>query len=167
MNITFTSDTTASLIYVVNGVTVAKSIQRQTFRGNVLTGNYLGGLTAQGTGCHGTINGQPVGNGPILIFDLLTVTHTNPQSTPSNVVFGVSFSNGTTQSTCTFTGPYTQSGKLGTIPNGTWSCSTGNAGSFTMTQIEANTNGLSAKFHGTDQFCTYDGQFGGLRDIPL
>ncbi len=77
--------------------------------------------------------------------------------------------NSVTQSTCTFSGAYTQAGKLGSDrqrhlellvtqrPTGT----------FTMTQIEANTNGLSAKFHGTDQFCTYDGQFGGLLDVPM
>ena len=42
-----------------------------------------------------------------------------------------------------------------------------NAGTFTMTQIDAGTNGINAKFHGSDQFCTYDGQFGGIRDIPM
>jgi hypothetical protein len=167
MNITFTSDTTASLFYTVNGTTVTKTIQRQTFRGNVLTGNYLGGLTAQGTNCHGTFNGQPVTNGPILIFELLTITHTNPQSTPSQVSMVVNFTNSGSPATCTFAGAYTQSGKLGTIGNGTWNCTLSNSGTFTMSQIEANTSGITAKFHGSDQFCTYDGQFGGVRDIPM
>jgi hypothetical protein len=165
MNITFTSDTTASLLYTVNGAVITKTIQRQTFRGNVLTGNYLGGLTAQGTSCH---NG--VSNGAILIFGPLTVTHTNPQSTSSQVSMTVDFkpdANNNPQAHCTFTGAYTQSGKLGTIANGNWTCTTSNQGTFTMTQIEASTNGLASKFHGTDQFCTYDGQFGGIRDIPM
>jgi hypothetical protein len=169
MNITFTSDTTASLFYTVNGAVITKTIQRQTFRGNVLTGNYLGGLTAQGTGCH---NG--VSNGPILVFELLTVTHTNPQSTPSTVSMTVNFNpnaNGVTTASCVFSGAYTQSGKLGAIPSGNWNCTVNgqaaNVGTFAMTQIEANTNGLSARFHGTDQFCTYDGQFGGIRDVPM
>jgi len=169
MNITFTSDTTASLIYTVNGATVVKSIQRQTFRGNVLTGNYLGGLTAVGSNCH---NG--VSNGPILPFELLAITHTNPQSTPSQVSMVVDFNpnaQNVTQSRCTFSGSYTQSGRLGTIANGNWNCTvngqSANVGTFTMTQIEATTNGLNAKFHGTDQFCTYDGQFGGIRDVTL
>jgi hypothetical protein len=166
MNITFTSDTTASLFYTVNGATITKTIQRQTFRGNVLTGNYLGGLTAQGTNCHGTFNGQPVTNGPILIFQTLTVTHTNPQSTPSQVSMVVDFQNGA-QQRCTFAGAYTQNGRLGSIANGTWNCTTSNQGTFTMSQIEGNTAGITAKFHGTDQFCTYDGQFGGVRDVPL
>ena len=168
MNITFTSDTTASLLYTVNGAVITKNIQRQTFRGNVLTGNYLGGLTAQGTNCHG------VNNGAILIFELLTVTHTNPQSLSSNVSMTVDFkpdANNVPQGHCVFSGAYTQSGRLGAIPAGNWNCTVGgqsaNVGTFAMTQIEATTNGLNAKFHGTDQFCTYDGQFGGVRDIPM
>ena len=168
MTINFTSDTTATLLYTVNGAVITKSIQRQTFRGNVLTGNYLGGLTATSSNCTG------VNNAPILVFELLTVAHSSPQSTPSTVTLTVDFNpnaNGVTQSRCTFTGPYVQSGKLGSITNGSWSCTVNgqaaNHGSFNMTQIEANTNGLSSKFHGSDQFCTYDGQFGGLRDIPM
>jgi hypothetical protein len=168
MNITFTSDNTASLLYSVNGAIITKNIQRQTWRGNVLTGNYLGGLTAQGTSCH---NG--VANGPILVFELLSITHTNPQTTPSAVQMSVDYnpnSQGVTQSRCVFSGSYTQSGKLGAIPNGNWSCTvngqSANTGTFAMTQIEANTNGISARFHGTDQFCTYDGFFGGIVDVP-
>lgn len=162
LNITFTSENTASLIYSVNGAVVSKTIQRQTFRNNDLTGNYLGGLTAQGTACHNGVN-----NGAILIFDLLTVTHTSPQSTPSTVSMTVNFTTGNnTQGTCTFSGPYTQHGRLGSIDNGNWTCSTSNQGTFTLSQIEANLSGLTGKFHGTDQFCTYDGQFGGVRDVP-
>jgi len=169
MNIVFTSDTTASLVYVINSASITKSIQRQTFRNNVLTGNYLGGLTALGTNC-----GNGVSNGPILPFELLTITHTNPTSTPSQVTMTVDFNPNAqqvTQSHCTFSGAYIQSGRLGSITNGNWSCTvngqSANAGTFTMTQIDAGTNGINAKFHGSDQFCTYDGQFGGIRDIPM
>lgn len=159
--ITFTFDSTTSgtLQYVVNGAPVTKRITRQTWRNNVLTGNYLGGLTANGTNCTG------VANGPILIFQTLTVQHSGAQ-----VSMKVDFNASSGPATCTFSGPYLQAGKLGSI-TGTWSCSVGgsatNAGSFTLGSIEANTNGLTGKFHGTDQFCTYDGQFGGVRDIPF
>jgi hypothetical protein len=174
MTINFTSDTTATLIYTINGAVVSKNIQRQTFRGNVLTGNYIGGLTALSTNCHGTFDGTAVTNGAVLIFDLLTVTHTNPQSTPSQVSMRVDFqpdANSNTQSSCTLAGAYVQSGKVGAIASGSWNCTvkgqSANVGTFTMTQIMANTNGFNAKFHGTDQFCTYDGQFGGVLDVPL
>jgi hypothetical protein len=161
---TFDSATTGTLTYTVNGAPVTKRIQRQTWRNNVITGNYLGGLTATGTNCHGTSNGQPVTDGPILIFQTLVVTQ--PSGSASLDVKFNAFPSGQAAE-CTFTGPYTQSGKLGSI-TGTWSCTvTGNAGAFTLSSIEANTNGFTGKFHGTDQFCTYDGQFGGVRDVPL
>lgn len=167
---TFDSATTGTLTYTVNGAPVTKRIQRQTWRNNVLTGNYLGGLTANGTNCHGTANGNPVSNGPILIFavgdvtpgkNLLTVT-TSGASTSINVQF--STSSGSAQ--CTFTGPYTQAGKLGSI-SGNWSCTLGNTGTFTLSSIEANTNGFTGKFQGSDQFCSYDGQFGAVRDVAF
>jgi hypothetical protein len=160
--ITFTFDTatTGTLQYVVNGVAVTKRIVRQTWRNNVLTGTYIGGLTATSTNCSG------VPNGAVLIFNALTVQHSGGQASMK-----VDFVNGTGQtSQCIFSGPYTQAGKLGSI-TGPWNCTVGgaasNAGNFTLSSLEANTNGFTGKFHGTDQFCTYDGQFGGVRDVPF
>lgn len=153
---TFTGDTTGTLQYTINGATVRKTIVRQTWRNNVLSGNYLGGLTATGASC-----GGGTANGPILIFGLLTV-----QESTSQTAMTVQFTSNQGQaSQCVFSGPYQQSGKLGSI-NGSWTCTTSNAGSFTMSAIEANQNGLTARFHGSDQFCTYDGFFGGVRDVP-
>jgi hypothetical protein len=143
-------------------VNVTKSIVRQTWRGNTLTGNYVGGLTANGTACR---NG--VGNGPILITGDLTIGHSNF----FNPTFRVEFANSIGQpGVCTFTGGYAQEGKLGKVTGGTFSCtitgvSNPPVGTFTLTQIEANTNGLTARFNGADQNCTYDGFFGGVRDV--
>jgi hypothetical protein len=72
-------------------------------------------------------------------------------------------SNGTNQ-TCTFNGTYSQSGKLGNVA-GNWSCTTGNAGTFTISQIDVAQTGWSGRFNGRDQFCTYNGFFGGTRDV--
>lgn len=159
---TFTSPTTGRLTYSVGTQTVNKDIVRQTWRGNNLGGNYLGGLTANGTNCR---NG--VSNGPILITGDLTIGHSNF----FNPTFRVQFENAQRQpGVCTFTGGYAQEGKLGRVTGGNWSCtitgaSNPPAGTFTMTQIEANTNGLTARFAGSDQNCTYDGYFGGVRDV--
>ena len=57
-----------------------------------------------------------------------------------------------------------QAGKMGNVA-GTWSCTTGNAGGFTISQIEVTINGWNGKFSGNDQFCTYNGNFGGIRDV--
>ena len=65
-------------------------------------------------------------------------------------------------------GTYSQAGHIGTL-TGTWSCTLGttpyNQGTFTMSAIQSSTTGFSAQFTGRDQFCTYSGQFGGVKDV--
>lgn len=157
----FDSPTTGTVTWTVNGVAATKPIQRQTWGGNVLTGNYIGGLTANGTNCNG------VPNGPILIHGELTIGHSNF----FNPVFRVDFFTPARQpGTCTFIGNYGQEGRMGRVTGGSWSCqisgvSNPPTGTFQLSQIEANTKGLNARFTGVDQNCTYDGYFGGIRDV--
>jgi hypothetical protein len=159
--IAFTSPSNGAISYTVNGVSVTKSIVRQTWSGNILTGNYLGGLTANGTNCR---NG--IANGPILIAGDLTIGHTNFVAP----IFRVDFTRNGASGTCTFTGTYGQDGRLGRLTAGTYSCTIQGAsnppvGTFTLSQIEANTNGITSRFIGADQNCNYDGYFGGTRDV--
>jgi hypothetical protein len=69
---------------------------------------------------------------------------------------------------CTFTGAYIQEGKLGRIPNGTWSCTGAatNAGTFNMSQIDAKLGGITAVITAQDAGCRYVGYFGGVTDVP-
>lgn len=158
----FGTATTGSMTYTVNNATVTKQIARQTWGGNVLTGNYLGGISANGTNCR---NG--VQNGPILINGELTVNHSNF----FNPSFRIDFTTGTgTNAFCTFAGPYQQEGRLGSIINGSWTCQIPNvsnppAGTFSFSQIEANMNGVSGRFVGSDQNCDYNGFVGGYKDV--
>ena len=69
MSVNFSSAYAGSMTYNVSGVNVSKNISRQSFAANNLTGHYLGGLTANGTNCHNNTT-----NGPVLIFDTLTVS---------------------------------------------------------------------------------------------
>lgn len=159
MTINFNSVSTGTLTYTVNGVSVTKSIQRQTWTGENLSGTYLGGLTASGSACR---NGAT--NGAVLIFDVLTVTHSG-----GNVSARVDFFNAQgTASQCTFSGPYGQNGKLGNV-SGNFSCTfgstPGNQGTFTISQISPSINGFTGAFSGSDQFCNYTGFFGGVRDV--
>jgi hypothetical protein len=160
ISIAFNTPTTATVTYVVNGVTVTKSVQRQTWKGENLTGNYLGGLTANASSCN---NG---GNGPILVFGApVTVAH-NTSNQATQIVVNFTTSAGAA-SVCTFTGTYGQAGKLGSL-NGNWSCTVGgsafNNGPFTMTELQATNRGFTARFQGSDQFCQYAGNFGVVRD---
>ena len=152
MTFNFNTPTTSTLTYSVDGVTVTKSVQRQTFVGNNLAGNFLGGLTATASGC----NIQA-----ILVFDHFAASHSAAHQVSLPVVFVTS--NGV-QATCTFNGAYTQAGKMGNV-SGSWSCTTGNAGTFTISQIDVTQTGWSGRFNGQDQFCSYSGYFGGVRDI--
>lgn len=154
ITLTFSSPNSATLTYSVNGVNVTKSITRFTWRFQQLAGHYIGGLTANGTNC------RTVANGPILAFDNLSVAQNGTQVTMTVIYF----TGPTTQAQWTFTGVYTGSGKLGTI-TGTFTATTGNAGSFTLSAINASPSGFSGLFSGSDQYCTYNGYFGGTRDV--
>jgi len=153
----FDSANTATMQYSVNGVAVSKSISRQSWRNNSLAGNFIGGLTAQGSNC-----GGGVANGPVLILYQLSVQHA------ANQQVSMSLSNDSGQ-VCTFVGGYLQSGKLGSI-SGSWGCTNpahtiNNAGSFTISNIAVAITGWNGVFTGSDQYCTYRGQFGGIRDV--
>jgi hypothetical protein len=157
----FETPTTGTVTWTVSGVTATRSIVRQTWGGNVLTGNYIGGISANGTNCNG------VDNGPILIHGELTIGHSNIFNPTFRIDF---FTAAGQEATCTFTGTYAQEGRMGRVSGGTWGCqiagvSNPPAGTFSLSQIEANTKGLNARFTGADQNCSYDGYFGGIKDV--
>ena len=158
ISFSFSSATTGTLTYSVNSVTVTKNIVRQTWKNNVLTGNYVGGTTAFGSGCGG--------NGGVLISGFMTVS----QSTPS-ITMVVNFSTATQQpGRCTYSGSYTQTGSLGNIDGGTFNCTIGGVGnalvgSFSIAEITNSRNGFNGRFTGQDQFCSYSGYFGGIKDV--
>ena len=151
----FTGPYNGTLSYTINGVTVNKSITRQTFRTQNLTGLYIGGLTAIGSNCHN------VPNGPILVFDQLNISQ-NGNAVSMRVDY---FTSSNTQAFCTFTGNLSPQGRMGAI-SGNWNCSTGNSGTFTMNQVDVSQNGISSAFTGSDQYCNYSGYFGGVHDVP-
>lgn len=159
INFNFTGLNSGTLVYTVNGQQVAKSITRQSFRNDNLSGGYLGGLTAATT--HSCAS---VPTNAILIFETLNVQH----ASNNQVTMSVQLSSSNPTGTCTFSGPYTQVGKMGSI-TGNWNCvfggTTTNTGTFTLDSIQSSTTGFSGHFAGSDQFCSYDGQFGGVRDI--
>ncbi|HET9519211.1 MAG TPA: hypothetical protein VFO77_15920 [Actinoplanes sp.] len=156
MSVSFSGSNAGVLTYTVNGVTVSKSIRRQPIRNNQLGGNYIGGMTATASKC-----GNPADNGYALITGLLTVQHGGGSSASMRVDFRNAAG---TSATCTFTGTYTPEGRLGTVA-GNYSCTLGSTGTFTMSEVDVTRNGFTAAFSGQDQFCRYNGYFGGVRDV--
>jgi hypothetical protein len=160
MTLTFANSNAGTLTYVVNGVTVNKAISRFAYAANNLAGDYLGGLTAQGTNCN---SGIP--NGPILIFGQARTDHSQAQA----VKITVNFNNGAgTPSQCIYNGTYSQAGRQGAV-TGTWGCTFNGAnptsGPFSIQNIEPSLTGWTGRFNGSDQFCTYNGNFGFVRDV--
>ncbi|HET7731841.1 MAG TPA: hypothetical protein VFK48_17605 [Usitatibacter sp.] len=158
ITLNFTTDSQATISYTSDTGSVNKTIVRNTFKANDLTGRYLGGVVALSNTC-----GSPDNNNKrISIANELIVTHSgNPR-------FVVNFTTvAGAAASCTFTGAYTQEGKLGSIPNGTWSCTGGanNVGTFNMRQIDARVAGINAVVTMQDQYCRYVGYFGGVTDV--
>lgn len=156
MSISFSGTNAGTLTYTVNGVTVSKAIERQTWRPNNVAGNYIGGMTATASNCS-----NPADNGFALITGLLTVQHGGGGSASLRVDFRNAAG---TSATCTFSGSYTPQGRIATI-SGSYSCTLGSTGTFTMSEVDVTRSGFSATFSGQDQFCRYTGYFGGVRDV--
>jgi hypothetical protein len=154
MTVTFSDVNAATLSYTIDGTSVTKQLRRNSAASNNLAGNYLGGLTALTTGCANSAN-----NGAALIVGELVISQVG--STVSMQVQN----NFSTTDTCSFTGSFTPQGRLGTVTGGTWSCTRGNSGTFTMTQVDAGIDSMGSVFSGKDQFCNYSGRFGGLKDV--
>jgi hypothetical protein len=157
MSINFATQSTGTLTYTVDGAPVTKSIQRFAFKNNDLSGNYVGGMVGLSNNCQLAANN----NRPVDVTGFMTVLHSgNPRFVVEFLANGVA-------ATCVFTGAYAQEGKLGNIPNGTWSCTGGatNAGTFSMQQIDAKLGGMTAVITAQDQFCRYVGYFGGVSDV--
>jgi hypothetical protein len=160
MTLSFNSPVTGTLTYDVDGVPVSKQIARQPFGTENLAGQYLGGMYAIASQC---VN--PNNNGLAEIPGTMVVTQTGSGSTlRANFVINID-----ANSACTFNGPYQQVGRMATISGGTFACIVGNqqanSGTFSMTALDAQVNGFHATFVGEDQFCRYNGRFGGVRDV--
>ncbi len=161
MSVNFVSGYAGSLQYVINGVTVNKTIVRQSFANNNMAGTYMGGLAASGSSCSSVTNGSIFMNGQVV------VTQTN-----QNLSMAVNFYNANGLATiCTFSGTLAAQGVLGQVTNGSFGCvvyatssgTAANAGSFNLDNMTMTQNGFSAAFTGKDQFCTYNGWFGGIK----
>jgi hypothetical protein len=135
------------LTYSVDGVMVSKSVQRQTWTNENYTGTYAGGYSIRMTGCSpASLNGIQEVSGALVV-----------DQTGSSV----SMSAVTTGASCTFTGTYSQTGKLGEV-QGTYSCTDSSHGTFDAIEMTPTVSGFTARISGQNQFCNWSGYFGGI-----
>ena len=142
------------VVYSVDGVSVTKTVRRQTWRAENLNGTYIGATIGNYTGCGAARNGYL--EAPIT----LTVGH-DGGSTLTMREQGSNYS-------CNYTGAYTQEGRMGRIVgNGT--CSDGTNQAFTATEVQTGIQALTFRFAGTFSgsggTCTFVGRMGGMRRI--
>lgn len=159
MTLTFGSPTSGTLVYNVGTTTVTKTIQRQSFRGDAPTGNFIGGFAMTASACQE--NSQ---NGPKEIIGILTGTIAG-----STVTLRLEYGQFVGQAFCTMTGTLVTTGKLATITNGVWGCSVNNSpptnGPFSITALDTQVNAMHGNFSGSDGICTYNGRIGGVRRV--
>lgn len=128
----------ATLSYSVDGVIVNKSLTRQTFRNNDVTGSYAGVIRQTSAGCTSSANAGTIEK----VVGVSITTTANSLSMTTN-------EGGTI---CNYAGDYVQSGRLGSSI-GTYSCP-GITGSFTMLEIDAATSGLTARLSAPNNLCS-------------
>lgn len=156
--LTFASPTSGSITYTVDGIVVTKALVRNSLPRNNLAGTFIGAISTRTSGC------TVASNTPTLATFGESFTITDDGIASPRFVMNFGLATGALAS-CTFTGTYAVSGRMGNIDNGSWTCSgVANAGTFSMSEIQVSQNSFSAKISMRDQFCqSYVGYIGGVR----
>ena len=128
----------ATLTYSVDGTFVSKTLTRQTFRNNDLTGSYAGIFKQTSSGCS-----NPANAGTVETVAGVSITNS------STTLAMTTNANGTV---CNYAGNYRQSGRMGSS-TGTYTCP-GITGSYDMVEIEANPSGVTGRFSAQDNLCS-------------
>ena len=137
-----------TLTYTVDGVTVTKALQRLTWANEDYSGNYLGGYSISDANCTSSnLNGLEEAGG------FMTVTQNGSAFSMTSTTSG---------GTCTYSGSYGQSGKLGQVL-GNFACTNGVQGQFALQEMNPTISGFTARFIGQNQFCQFNGYIGGVR----
>ena len=130
---TATSVTSGTLAYTVDGVSVLKSLVRQTLKAESLAGTYLGGITAVRSSCT-----NPAFDGTVLTGVSVTVAHSG-----SN--FQMDTVDAKTGNRCTYNGTYNQDGQMGRVL-GSYTCTSGELGSFSFFEVQSSISGFMGRF---------------------
>jgi hypothetical protein len=136
--------TDGTLTYTANGARVVKLLTRQTWRENNPTGSYIGFL---GGSCATAVNG---------VEESMTINMTQAPGTFSMSTTGIS------GVSCGYNGTYLQQGHVGHA-DGSFNCSNGRSGTFSLDGLEAGIDGFSAHLTTKVSSCTFTSRLGGIR----
>lgn len=154
----FTSAGSATLSYDVQGVSVSKTITRQTLRLGALSGEYLGGTFVSSSGC-------TTGMGTSLAYPGTLIVSQAGDAVVIDTVFAPGF---TERGACRLRGKLVQQGSIASITQGTYACEFSDdvpavSGTFEITGIEPAENGFSGRYRGTEGACQHVGRIGGIK----
>ena len=139
----------ATLTYTVDGVAVAKSVQRQPWAAESFTGSYYGGVVYDQSNCASAAN-----NGHVEEFGAFTID----QAADNTFTLTLTSSFGT----CTVTGNYSQLGHMGSV-DANYACSYGINGTMTLYELERTSSGMTGRFVGQNNACQVAGTLGGVQ----
>jgi hypothetical protein len=138
--------------YSVDGVTVSKTLERQTWATEDYSGTYAGGYSIRASGCSPSSL-----NGITEVAGYLSVSHSGST---------VSMASTSSLGSCNFSGAYAQYGKLGTVA-GNYTCSSGERGTFQMYEMTPTISGFTGRVDGANQYCArWSGYVGGISRAP-
>lgn len=143
---------TGRLEYSIDGVDVVKEIQRQTLRNVQLAAHYNAYRTITATGCSNPANDLSKDGGAQLA------------TAQTDARLSLTWTSGLT--TCSFSGPYIQSGRIGSF-DGIFSCTDGETGTAKFFDLTVGKGTFSGSWTAQSDTlgCTYDGRFSGI-DVP-
>jgi hypothetical protein len=139
----------ATIIYSVNGIVVTKQIERQTLRYDTYQGTYVGQFKNVLT-CS-----DPAQNGTVIVPMTLTVAHSG-----TSAFLMITTGSATT---CTYSGTYSQTGRLGNVANGSYSCTDGTSGTFHLFEMYVNIAGFTGRGKFQNTACSATFHLGGMR----
>ena len=157
---TATSAIAGTLVYMVDGVTIRKSLVRQTLKTENVSGTYVGAASASQACSDPTLNGEFVQ--PMRV----TLVH-------SGSSFQMSTTDVETGRQCFWAGTYIQDGQVARA-GGDYSCASGEVGTFNFFEIQSSISGIMGRLstvstiNGTT--CNIDGRLAAVQtanvDLP-
>jgi hypothetical protein len=144
--------TTGTLSYTVDGVSVIKSVTRQTLVNENYSGHFGGGIHETDTGC-----ANPAYNGTIEDIGVLNIVQNGMAITMTSLPI--------TGGSCAYSGTLAQFGQMGDVV-GIFSCSSGSYGSFHIFEFQVTPYSVIGRFTASATVpagCQATGWFGGLR----
>jgi hypothetical protein len=138
--------------YTIDGVFSSKTVRRQTWAINDITGEYNGVRVTRpfpvSCSMPNVVTSQPLGT--------MTVSQSGSQ-----VTIGTRLA--TPALSCTYIGTFSQEGRMGAVTGGNFNCSDGSSGAFDLTEIEVSKQGFLGRLSQRQNGCNLYGNLGGTR----